>query len=300
MLAAPLALGLLLSAPALRVELAASEGPCQAGQLLDAVRERRPEAVAGSAEAAQPGDLRAVVTAASPWVLTVHDGGKVILRRDLPPPGEDCAALAETAALMLDRFLDEIAWSPEAAPLGPLPPEPPRERLHGAAAVSFALVPGLGTTVQPAIGAAFALRRGPWRAELSADVALGERDPVDPSDSGAGGFDVTALRPTLRAGRAVPLGAGELVLGGAAASDILFVSATGPRIFHSRSTSAGLAGGGLTAGYQIGFSGFVLGARADALLMGGSAQFGVEGYPETLVTHRLDWRFSIGVARQIF
>jgi hypothetical protein len=294
-LAAPLALGLLLSAPALRVELVASEGPCRAEALLGAVRERRPEAAAGGTEAAQPGDLRAVVTAAEPWVLTVHDGEKVILRRDLPPPGEDCAALAETAALMLDRFLDEIDWSPEAAPLGPLPPEPPRERLHGAAAVSFALVPGLGTAVQPALGAVFAVRRGPWRGEVSADVSLGERDPVDPSDSGAGGFDVT-----VRAGRAFPLGAGELLLGAAAASDILFVSATGPRIFHARSTSAGLAGGGLTAGYQVGFSGFVLGARADLLLMGGSAQFGVEGYPQTLVTHRLDWRFSLSVARQIF
>ena len=87
----------------------------------------------------QPGSAS---VAASLDILLSDEGGQTLLRRSLPSPrpprAPDCGAMAETIALIVDRYLAEVATSPAAAPVArapaaeatPVPgaaPEPPTD-----------------------------------------------------------------------------------------------------------------------------------------------------------------------------
>lgn len=105
-----------------------NEGCPSPRQVSDALSTRLPGAVLGPGQPNSPGTLR--VTIFDPpgggirFQLTNADGETVLYRTLPPPPGRpsDCAALAETVALIVDRYLHEVGY--EAPPLPPPTPPP--------------------------------------------------------------------------------------------------------------------------------------------------------------------------------
>lgn len=67
----------------------------------------------------------ALERAGSDWGLRVKAGGERELERKLPKPGTDCVATTETAALMVERYLEDIRWTGGGAVVSKLPPLPP-------------------------------------------------------------------------------------------------------------------------------------------------------------------------------
>ena len=136
---------LVAASPALLIDRAAETGlPCPAHSALEEALQRRLPGVrlemgaAAPADAGAPtssgaGDLRASLQpAGTAWTLTLKRAdGEVALSRALAFGRDDCALLADTAALVIDRFLEEIHWSGRPATVAPLPlppkPQPPKQ-----------------------------------------------------------------------------------------------------------------------------------------------------------------------------
>jgi hypothetical protein len=96
----------------------------------DALAARLPGVALPLGQPPGPGVLRLVVTTAPTNTVRLDltdAGGELLLHRALPPPARvrpaDCAALAETVALIVDRYLHEVGYE---APPPPPPPPPPR------------------------------------------------------------------------------------------------------------------------------------------------------------------------------
>jgi hypothetical protein len=116
--------------PAYAVVVAAPSGPEQGcpspHQITDALMARIPAVVVSGSEASNPGVLRLAVTGGSgsdPLRIEMTDqGGEARLYRNLAVAEHnrgDCAALAETVALIVDRFLHDLGY--EAPPTLPPP-----------------------------------------------------------------------------------------------------------------------------------------------------------------------------------
>jgi len=149
--------------------------PAQLGAALNALG----AGIAAPAQAATPlslaGGLRLDVATSSEGevrVDLVDVQGEVVLHRTLPAPprgrAPDCGALADTIALIVDRYLHDVGY--EAPPLPPPAPEPPP-------------TPAPAVTLQPT-GVAVApssvpRARAVWRLGLAGSARRGD----------AGGFD---------------------------------------------------------------------------------------------------------------
>jgi hypothetical protein len=118
----------LLAAAALAVQIDTSADatlPCPAHAALLEELQRR-SAASGPAEAAFEHQ-------AGSWRLTLRRGKTVLLRREWPLPALDCALLADTAALVIDRYFSRLRSPPwparprRIAALGPVAeaPRPP-------------------------------------------------------------------------------------------------------------------------------------------------------------------------------
>jgi hypothetical protein len=102
---------------------------CPSGrQVTEALNARVPGLVSSTANG--PGALRLSVSGAPETEVSVDlvDGqGESVLRRVLPAPAPgrtaDCPALAETVALIVERYLHDVGY--EAPPLAPPAPKPP-------------------------------------------------------------------------------------------------------------------------------------------------------------------------------
>ena len=98
-------------------------------QVSEAVGARLPGMVQPLGQAPRPGGLRLAVSAEAGGTVRVDvtdQGGAALLRRVLPAvrgAGGDCAALAETVALIVERYWREVGY--DAPPLAPAPPPPP-------------------------------------------------------------------------------------------------------------------------------------------------------------------------------
>ncbi len=124
----------------------------------------------------------AVERSGSDWGLRVRAAGERELERKLPRPGTDCVATTETAALMVERYLDDIRWTGGGAvvqqlpPLPPKPPPPPWQMILEAGGAGVLLVPqdtpnlaaGSGQPI-PGPGGVLdiGVRWGNWQAEIS-------------------------------------------------------------------------------------------------------------------------------------
>ena len=129
-----------LLVPAYAVVVAAPSGPDQGcpspRQITDAQMARLPAVVVSGNDASTPGMLRLSVnggTGASPLSIELTDrGGEARLYRNLTLAergrSNDCPALAETVALIVDRFLHDLGYE---APLTLPPPlkAPPTDNL---------------------------------------------------------------------------------------------------------------------------------------------------------------------------
>lgn len=127
----PLLSTLLLAAvPAIHV-VGVDDGATCAPALEEALRSRLPGLRVERQGELGPGDLEAELgRAADAWLLQVRDGEKVALHRELRLAERECALAAETGALIVDRFLEEVRWpgrpvSIEPLPRRPAPPPPP-------------------------------------------------------------------------------------------------------------------------------------------------------------------------------
>ena len=136
----PLLAVLLAASPALRVDAAADAGlPCAANAALDgSLRQRLPGVrVEEGPEAGLAGaDLHASLRPeAGAWALELRrGGGEVALRRRLAFAPGACGLAADTAALVIDRFLEEIRWPGRPPSIAPLPAPPRPEPLEKAVA----------------------------------------------------------------------------------------------------------------------------------------------------------------------
>jgi hypothetical protein len=152
--------------PAYAVVVAAPAGSEQGcpspRQVTDALTARIPDVVLPAYQASTPGVLRLVVTGGAPQaavrVELIDAGGEVRLQRTLAPSERgragDCPALAETVALIVDRFLHGLGYEvppslpEEAAPRVPEPEvaaaraPPPAAAPARAAAQRFDLLAG--------------------------------------------------------------------------------------------------------------------------------------------------------------
>ena len=174
-----IAVALAAALPALHVAgTAAADGACDLPAALEAALRSRLPGVRVDRDLAQsPGDLRAQLSRGpAAWLLELQGDAGVALSRELLLPQDECAVAAETSALVVERFLEEVRWSGRPQPIAPLPslapPPPPlivaplplqRPRPH---ALALALGPaawlGLPSDLRPA-------------ALLEASARLGEQ-----------------------------------------------------------------------------------------------------------------------------
>ena len=129
----------MLLVPAYAVVVAAPAGPDQGcpspRQITEALMARIPAVVVSADDASSPGVLKLTVTGGGPIPLRVEltdQGGEARLYRSLTVAERsralDCPALADTVALIVERFLHDLGY--EAPPSPPPPPrEPVRENL---------------------------------------------------------------------------------------------------------------------------------------------------------------------------
>src|SRR5215471_933359 len=173
---------------------ASEEGCPSPRQVSDGLTARLPGAVLPAVEAAGPATLR--VTIFDPpgggirFQLTNADGETVLYRTLPPPPGHpaDCVALAETVALIVDRYLHEVGYeapplpppaSPPAATVTATPREPVGARSSAAWQIGASIedrVAGLDTEGFAAglsIGTVKTGARLPWGARLGAALTPG-------------------------------------------------------------------------------------------------------------------------------
>lgn len=211
---------------------------------------------------AAPGGARALrltLTQATPVAITValtDAQGALVLERVLdvsghPRPSRSaertpaaCAALADTVALIVERYLREIGYRPNPAPnpaasppaVAVVPSSPPDARAP--APVRYFV--GVGSRVAaPFSGAAADARGATFLADLTAQVhlrriafslavGLGQVTSSSAVPQRQGGTLQTTPMP-LRLGAALPLAAGPGVLlpGVAAGADVLWIATSG-------------------------------------------------------------------------
>jgi hypothetical protein len=215
-----------------------------------------------SPTATGPGALRLSVTGSPDAELSVDlvdAQGESVLRRLLPAPARgraaDCPALAETVALIVERYLHDVGYeAPTLAPPAPKPPStpppapvPPLETRSAPApkATSPAdtdthAVFRLGTSINARRGdtggfdgdAALALavegtNAGPARPHLGACLSAGLAPRADASWANQ---TATLRRLPIRLGvyLRLPLGPGHLEPGAGGGADALLVTTGGP------------------------------------------------------------------------
>jgi len=279
--------------PALRVSLAPDPSlPCPAGEALaSALRRAMPDVEVQGDEGgeAAPDDLRVAVKAqGGGWALQLlRPGGEAVLTRSLDVGGDrGCAELADAGALVVDRYLADVAWpgrAPQVAPLAPPPPRTPPPVLLGA---PWAVAVGpQGTSGWPldasagvALEASAAL--GGWgRAALRVAAARDLDRPIVAGTERRGNIRVWTAQALLSAGPCGALGTTVRACAGATAGALgATVSATG-FVYQQRSRTFALPAAGAFAGaaWAPGGHAFELGAQASALGRFGQVAVTVEG-----------------------
>lgn len=289
--------------------------PCDFDQLAAALRAR----VAGAVIVpglghGRPGDVEvAFERGAESWTLTLDAAGNNRLTRELPAPGDECVAFAETSALIVERYLKTIAWIAEPTTVTPLPPPPPPIPLQLVAGLGlggYAGLPGAAPDADLEIG----LRRGPL--ELTVDVAAPLLGPFfgarafsvnDQADLyvTSGQLQMWAFVGSLFAAYRVALPVGEFV--GGVGPDVELVTTTIANPSHvigARSSLAATPGAALLAGYDYPLNSRVsLGFRVTgrALLSQTSFTVGAPSpSPPTLQTSRVEGDATLRLTAIVF
>jgi len=159
---------------ALWVAFPAQAESCSYEQLSIALRARLGEVdIRRGVHAAEGHDVSVVLQRdGRDWELLVRAAGALELRRKLPEAGTDCVELSETAALMIERYLDDIRWTGGRAELQPLAttaPTPPPP--HWQVVLEFGGGVGVNSLgLAPATTVDVGMRKGPWQFEVSGEL----------------------------------------------------------------------------------------------------------------------------------
>ena len=178
---------------------------CPAAALEEAVRARLPGVqVSGAPTGAS--DLRGSLRPAEGgFALEVRRAdGEFALRRQFTL--EDCKVAAETAALVIDRFLDEIHWSGKPPTIEPLPERPDRFEISAGPAV------WLGTPDDVRAGAWLAATLRVRETFETSFLALGAASSATPA-LGAGSISVRQATFALSAAACAEPGGFRLCAG---------------------------------------------------------------------------------------
>jgi hypothetical protein len=264
-------------AVAVTVPGAADDGCPSPRQVSDALAARLPGVAQPVGQPPAPGALRLSVVAPGPTgalrVELADANGEPVLHRLLPPPpargkSPDCPALAETVALIVDRYLHEVGYeAPPSPPPPPTPPPPP---------------PAMITEPAPPAGAARAsggqagTTRRVWQLGLGAAARAGDAGGLDGAGMIAAGVSgrrlgvhlslglapaayarwsdghatLRRLPARLSANVSLAVGPGRLEPGVAAGADLFlasFTDTTGGDGSHTRVSPSG----GVTVGYML-------------------------------------------------
>ena len=315
-----LAAGLVLGgAPVNTIWVAAPPGvaPCTVDVFAEAFRARLGQvAVLPGEPDLATGEMQVAIRPAGNGLeLRVKAAAERELIRKLPGPGTDCVAASETAALMVERYLDEVgagvgvATAPPLVPLPPLAsPTPWGLALEGAVTAELAvlpqLAPGESTSIPPlGIGGSIAIgvRRGPWQLAARGALEPSGTTAIAGSVPGAGGS------LNLQAG-ALALVVSYLLAAGPGA--VRFELSPGAQLFWANtSTSNGGQFGTIGSSFSLlPFIGVGVGyewplwehlsalAGASMRVHLGSTQLEVEGVSrDTAYTRQLDGEAWLGV-----
>jgi hypothetical protein len=263
-----------LLVPAYAVVVAAPSGPDQGcpspRQITDALMARIPAVVVSGSEASTPGMLRLSVTGGtgtSPLSIELTDqGGEARLYRNLTLAergrGNDCPALAETVALIVDRFLHDLGYEApltlppplKAPPSDNLARAPPRTPAGSGRLDLFAGGFWRGASTEDSdveVGLGLGFERGLGGRRLSATFSGGissERSAVTADESNA-----TLRRLPVRFGLFVPLpaGQGQLEPGVRLGLDFLFTSLSAKNGASAESHVHASPSGELVLAYRI-------------------------------------------------
>ncbi len=201
---------LAVQAAVVAVRPGAEAGCPSSAQVTEALRERLPGAVVPLVPSPPPEMLRLDIEGATFILVDVE--GRTRLRRTLS--GADCVALAQTVALMVERYLQELDLP------APPPPPPPAARPRWDLAARAAWQPG-----PPDLGGA-ALVLGVARSSRVVRVGLAAGATGAWHERWPGGSgDLRRFPLALDVAQRVPAGAGEIQTGALLGLDLLWLSA---------------------------------------------------------------------------
>ncbi len=298
-----LALALIVAAlPAFLVD--EGDPRCPAAALEDAIRARLPGVQLAGAPSG-PDDLRGWLRPAEGgFALEVRRaGGEVALRRQLPLGEDDCKLAAETAALILDRFLDEIRWSGKPASIEPLPARPPPPmpaplleppRFEFAAGPAVWLGAPNDVRAGGLIGATVRLKV-PFEASFLALVAASSRTVLQP----AGSIDVKQGSFALSAAACAEPGRFRLCAGPLAGARASLGNAAGVRQTASAMMWQAEIGMQARAALRLGAS-WLLGLQILGGAVPGSGTFTIAGTDAHRTLSKFDAIASISLVFQPF
>ena len=298
-----LALGILCALPAragtLWIAFPARADPCGFDQLASALRARLPGVEirpgvhdVGPSDADVALDLRD-----DQWSLRVAAAGEQELRRELPPPGADCLALSETAALMVERYLDDLRWTGISAVVAAVPAPTPAPPVQAIVEIGGGAVLGaLGLT--PAAELDLGVRRGPWQLEATGEAARSGQLAFAASDPGPGDLSLSTALAQLSIGRLFGVGFGALRLEVTPGAELLWAQASGAKLFQQKPGFAAADVPRLKLKWAFGFPNETT-ANAQPTVIGGRVFIGSSRgnvYSLDAATGCIYWTYSAGAA----
>ena len=297
----------------LSVALPAEAGPCDFGQLAVALQAQLPGAVVVQGPTPSPDNVAIVFSAGrQTWQLRVAAPGAQELRRELPAPGSECTALAETSALIIERYLESIAWTPEPAVVTPLPPPPPP--LPWQLVLDLGVGGYLGRALVAPLGElAVGARHGRWQltaglaspllGPVAGQVALSTMQALpDLPTTGTIQSWLFAVDAALAYRVPLPFGTAAFSLEPGVELVRAVPSPTShPPLFSDATSLAASPDLGLSAAYEVPLSARIsLGIRVRARAMAVQTVFAAPGENGRLVTSWVDGDATLGVTALLF
>jgi hypothetical protein len=261
-----------------------ADSPCRLESLSAAIRAQRPDALLALGARSKPTDLEAVLSeSGGTLTLTVSGPGKP-LSRVLPVPGDDCIEATHTAALMIDRYLDDLNENAEEARI---------DGLSSSSGPTSAFTVSLGPSVVQApagLSAGLVLevdqRFGLLLLSLGGELNLSQQKAAS---AVSGLYELQPAAAWLAVGVAPRLGPGRLVAQGSLGLSLLWVTIgqTTPPTYQKQQASGADLFAGLRLGYVLDLPArFSLALRYEERWVPSPTPFSVEGYPGDSVSVR--------------
>jgi hypothetical protein len=272
------------------------QSPCHLESLAAAIHSQRPDAQLAIGTRSLPTDLEAeLTTRGSELWLTVHGRGKP-LSRALPPPGNDCVETVQTAALMIDRYLDELNESTEEARIEGLVAAP-KARGILSLGPSVAQTPAgwsAGLTLE------FDLRLGLLLLSLGGEVNL----PLNEAAAAVNGtYNLQPAATWISVGVAPRLGPGRFAAQASLGLSLLWVTIgdTNPPTFQQQQANTADPYLGLRLGYVLDLpANFNVALRYEERWVPAPTTFSVEAYPGSVSVRAFSGDLTLMVGYTIF